>query len=263
MPDRPKNSPEKKENPFDILRNRLHNSDMSIFDDVNRLVAYGLTTGLIEKDDVIFAKNQLLMHLGLDGFETQAQAEALPAVRVDDLEAILKNLLDYAVAHGLTQNDGVVARDLFDTKLMGVFVSKPSEVTKKFRALYGQSSKAATDFFYKLSQDSDYIRRYRIKRDLKWKAATEYGDLDITINLSKPEKDPKAIAAARNSKQSGYPQCLLCKENVGYAGRLNHPARENHRIIPLTLADENWDFSIRRMCITMSIALCSVMSIRP
>lgn len=242
MPDRPKNSPEKKENPFDILRNRLHNSDMSIFDDVNRLVSYGLTTGLIEKDDVIFAKNQLLMHLGLDGFETQAQAEALPAVRVDDLEAILKNLLDYAVAHGLTQNDGVVARDLFDTKLMGVFVSKPSEVTKKFRALYGQSSKAATDFFYKLSQDSDYIRRYRIKRDLKWKAATEYGDLDITINLSKPEKDPKAIAAARNSKQSGYPQCLLCKENVGYAGRLNHPARENHRIIPLTLADENWGF---------------------
>ena len=232
----------KKENLFDKMRNRLHNSGMSVFDDVNRLVSYGVTTGLIEKEDAVFAKNQLLMHLGLDGFESEAQAGELMTVSVDDLEDILKKLLDYAVAHGLTVNDGIVARDLFDTKLMGVFVSKPSEVTRQFRALYGQSSKAATDFFYKLSQDSDYIRRYRIKRDLKWKAPTEYGDLDITINLSKPEKDPKAIAAARNSRQTGYPQCLLCKENVGYAGRLNHPARENHRIIPLTLAGEPWGF---------------------
>ncbi|MCR5725206.1 MAG: UDP-glucose--hexose-1-phosphate uridylyltransferase [Treponema sp.] len=215
---------------------------MTIFDYVNRLASYGVTTGLIEKEDVMYVKNQLLMHLQLDGFESQEQAESLPEVSVDDLEDILKHLLDYAVEHNLTVNDGNVARDLFDTKLMSVFISKPSEVTARFNSLYAESPKKATDYFYKLSQDSDYIRRYRIKRDMKWKSPTEYGDLDITINLSKPEKDPKAIAAARNSKQSGYPQCLLCKENVGYAGRLNHAARENHRIIPLTLAGESWGF---------------------
>ena len=215
---------------------------MSVFEDINRLVAYGLKTGLLQADDVIFAQNQLLLHLGLDGFEHTEQAGALPDVSVDDLEDILKNLLDYAVAHGLTLNDGNTARDLFDTKLMGTLVSKPSEVIAEFRARYKKSPKEATDFFYKLSQDTDYIRRYRIKRDVKWQATTEYGDLDITINLSKPEKDPKAIAAARNSTQVSYPQCLLCKENVGYAGRLNHAARENHRIIPLTLAGEQWGF---------------------
>ena len=215
---------------------------MTIYDHINRLASYGVVTGLIEKEDVIFVKNQLLLLLGLDGFENDEQVASLPAVTTDDLEDILQNLLDYAVTHNLTVNDGNAARDLFDTRLMSVLVSKPSEVTARFRALYAKSPKEATDYFYTLSQNTDYIRRYRIKRDMKWKAQTEYGDLDITINLSKPEKDPKAIAAARNIKQVSYPKCLLCKENVGYAGRLNHAARENHRIIPLTLAGESWGF---------------------
>ena len=215
---------------------------MGVFENIARLTSYGLQTGLIKPDDVLFVKNQLLLNLGLDGFETAEQADALPSVSVDDLEDILKQLLDYAVAHNLTLNDGNAARDLFDTKLMATMVSKPSEVIAEFRARYQKSPKEATDFFYTFSQNTDYIRRYRIKRDVKWQAKTEYGDLDITINLSKPEKDPKAIAAARNIRQTSYPQCLLCKENVGYAGRLNHAARENHRIIPLTLAGEQWGF---------------------
>ncbi|WP_191015798.1 UDP-glucose--hexose-1-phosphate uridylyltransferase [Treponema zioleckii] len=215
---------------------------MNVFDDINRLTAYGLKTGLIEKEDVIFVKNQLLLNLGLDGFESPEQAGEIPAVEVSDLEDILKNLLDYAVAHNLTGGESVVYRDLFDTKLMAVMVSKPSEIIKKFNALYEKSPKEATDFFYKFSQDTDYIRRYRVCKDVKWLADSPYGKLDITINLSKPEKDPKAIAAARNMKQSGYPQCLLCRENEGYAGRVNHAARENHRIIPLKLAGEDWGF---------------------
>ncbi len=215
---------------------------MNVFDDINRLTAYGLKTGLIEKEDVIFVKNQLLLNLGLDGFESPEQAGEIPAVEVSDLEDILKNLLDYAVAHNLTGGDSVVYRDLFDTKLMAVMVSKPSEIIKKFNSLYEKSPKEATDFFYKFSQDTDYIRRYRVCKDVKWLADSPYGKLDITINLSKPEKDPKAIAAARNMKQGGYPQCLLCRENEGYAGRVNHAARENHRIIPLKLAGEDWGF---------------------
>ncbi len=215
---------------------------MNVFDDINRLTAYGLKTGLIEKEDVIFVKNQLLLNLGLDGFESPEQAGEIPAVEVSDLEDILKNLLDYAVAHNLTGGESVVYRDLFDTKLMAVMVSTPSEIIKKFNALYEKSPKEATDFFYKFSQDTDYIRRYRVCKDVKWLADSPYGKLDITINLSKPEKDPKAIAAARNMKQSGYPQCLFCRENEGYAGRVNHAARENHRIIPLKLAGEDWGF---------------------
>lgn len=214
---------------------------MNIFEQINKLTSYGVKTGLIEKEDVIFIKNQLLMNLEIDGFENQAQAEELPEVSVSDLEEILKSILDYAVEKGIIENS-VVYKDLFDTKLMAVMVSKPSEVIKKFNSLYEKSPKEATDYFYKLSQDTDYIRRYRICKDVKWKSQTEFGELDITINLSKPEKDPKAIAAAKNMKQTSYPLCLLCKENVGYQGRVNHPARENHRIIPLKLAGENWGF---------------------
>ena len=214
---------------------------MSVFENINRLVSYGLKTGLIENDDVIFAKNQLLMTLSLDGFESSEQAAELPAVSVDDLEDILSGLLDYAVSAGLVEN-GVVYRDLFDTRLMGCLTPRPSEVIERFNSLLKKSAKDATDYFYRFSQDTDYIRRYRVKKDLKWKTPTAFGDLDITINLSKPEKDPKAIAAAKSMKQGGYPMCLLCKENVGYAGRVNHAARENHRIIPLTLAGENWGF---------------------
>ncbi len=215
---------------------------MTIFDNINRLAAYGLKTELIQEEDLIFVKNQLLAALGLDGFENEEQAAAVPEVEVSDLEEILKELLDYAVEKNLTDGDSVVYRDLFDAKLMALLVDRPSNIGAKFSALYAKSPKEATDWFYKFSQDTDYIRRYRICRDVKWLSKTEYGDMDITINLSKPEKDPKAIAAAKNAKTVGYPSCLLCKENEGYAGRANHPARGNHRIIPLTLAGENWGF---------------------
>lgn len=227
---------------FDKKCNRLHNLIMNIFNEINRLASYALATGLIEKEDLIFAKNSLLGILHLDGFENSEQAAEIPEVKPEDLEDILSNILDYAAEKGLTGGESVVYRDLFDTKLMAVFVDRPSNITKKFFSLYEKSLKMATDWFYKLSQDSNYIRRYRVKKDLKWITKTDYGDLDITINLSKPEKDPKAIAAARNIRQSSYPECLLCKENVGYFGRVNHAARENHRIIPLKLAGEDWGF---------------------
>lgn len=206
-----------------------------IFKDIDRLVSYGLKTGLIEEEDRIYTVNRLLELLGLEDYEpTGTEAE------VSELEDILKNLLDYACEKGIVPENSVVYRDLFDTKLMSVFISKPSDVTRKFFDIYEKSPIEATDYYYKLSCDSDYIRRYRIARDMKWKSATEYGELDITINLSKPEKDPKAIAAAKNAKQTGYPKCLLCAENVGYSGRINHPARQNHRIIPLTINGEPW-----------------------
>ena len=215
---------------------------MTIFDNINRLASYGLKTSLIEKEDLIYVKNQLLCVLELDGFENAEQAAAVPAVEVSDLEEILKSILDYAVEKKHTQGDGIAARDLFDTKLMAVMTDRPSNIAAKFKSLYSKSPKEATDWFYKFSQDTDYIRRYRICRDVKWISKTEYGDMDITINLSKPEKDPKAIAAAKNAKNVSYPSCLLCKENEGYAGRLNHPARNNHRIIPVELAGEQWGF---------------------
>ncbi len=150
--------------------------------------------------------------------------------------------MDYAHEAGLMPEDDITHRDLFDTKIMSMLMPRPNEVIRKFHELYKNSPQEATDYFYKLSQDSDYIRRYRIIKDQKWVAPTKYGDLDITINLSKPEKDPKAIAAAKSAKQSGYPKCLLCMENVGYAGRINHPARQNHRIIPVTIQDSRWGF---------------------
>ena len=215
---------------------------MNIYTELNRLASYGLKTGLFEREDLVFVKNQLLLLLNLDGFENDDDVAAVPEVEISDLENILSNILDYAVEKGLTGGEGVVYRDLFDTRLMSVMVDRPSNIIKKFDELYAKSPKKATDFFYKLSQDSDYIRRYRVCKDLKWISKTPYGDIDITINLSKPEKDPKAIAAAKLMKQAGYPKCLLCKENEGYAGRVNHPARENHRIIPIELAGEKWGF---------------------
>ena len=160
----------------------------------------------------------------------------------DELETVLSEMMDYAYAQGIMTEDSIVYRDLFDTKIMSMLVPRPSEVIAKFAEKYEQSPQAATDYFYKLSQDTDYIRRYRIKKDQKWIASTKYGDLDITINLSKPEKDPKAIAAAKSAKQSGYPKCLLCMENEGYAGRVNHPARQNHRVIPVTIHESRWGF---------------------
>ena len=196
------------------------------------LMQYGLDTGLIEDCDETYITNQLLQTLSLDSYEP-AEPLNLP------LEDILKGLLDDAVSRGVCE-DNITARDLFDTRLMGVLTPLPREVRAKFAALCAESPEAATDWYYKLSQDTDYIRRYRIKKDLRWKAATQYGDLDITINLSKPEKDPKAIAAAKLAPQSGYPKCMLCPENEGYAGRMNHPARQNHRIVPVTIAGADW-----------------------
>lgn len=199
------------------------------------LAEYGLITGLITADDRIFAVNSILAALGLDDYE---EPENIPHM---ELEEILKGLLDFACSKNIIP-DSIAYRDLFDTKLMACLTPRPSEVIAKFKADYAVSPVTATDNYYKLSRDTDYIRRYRIAKDIKWKTETEYGELDITINLSKPEKDPKAIAAAKNAKQSGYPKCLLCPENVGYAGRLNHPARQNHRIIPVDICGEPWGF---------------------
>ncbi len=208
-----------------------------IQDDIRQLAAYGVETGLVPKEDEVFTVNRLLELFELDELEEPSGEQP-----ESDLESILARMLDYAFEKGILKENGVVYRDLFDTKIMGMLMPRPSEVICRFLELYAQDPQKATDFYYKLSCDSDYIRRYRIKKDMKWIAATEYGDLDITINLSKPEKDPKAIAAAKTAKQSGYPKCLLCKENEGYAGRVNHPARQNHRIIPVTIQGDTWGF---------------------
>ena len=204
---------------------------------IQQLVNYGLDTGLIQPDDEIYIRNQLLMTMGLDSFD-EPEGDCYYV----DLESILTALVDDAVARGVCE-DNSVARDLFDTRLMGVLTPRPSIVRANFWDKYEEEGpRAATDWFYAFCQDTDYIRRYRIKKDLKWVTATPYGDLDITINLSKPEKDPKAIAAAKLAPQSAYPKCQLCMENEGYAGRMNHPARENHRIVPITINDSAWNF---------------------
>lgn len=228
-----------------------------IYETIMKLIDYGETTGLLEKNDRDYIANELLELFQLDEMpdcfiyqETEKNYEPdelneqneMNKNTEPDLEDILKNLLDYAAIQGLLKENSISYRDLFDTKIMGLLVPRPSAVIDKFQHLYAVSPKAATDFFYKFSQDSDYIRRYRIKKDIRWVTQTEYGDIDISINLSKPEKDPKAIAAAKLAKQNGYPKCLLCKENVGYAGRIDHPARQNHRIIPVTIHGQRWSF---------------------
>ncbi len=208
--------------------------------DIRKLVSYGIKTGLVPEEDRIFTVNKLLELFGLEELE---DAEQMPEMAEGELEEVLNRMCDYAYDRGLLAENTVTYRDLFDTRIMSMLMPRPSEVIRRFRELYEQESpEAATDYYYKLSQDSDYIRRYRVCKDMKWIANTKYGDLDITINLSKPEKDPKAIAAARNAKQSGYPKCLLCRENEGYAGRVNHPARQNHRIIPVTINGSSWGF---------------------
>ncbi len=202
---------------------------------IKKLVEYGLDTGLIKPFDEIYTTNALLAKFKLD--EYTESTENCDAQLCD----ILAAMCDYAVEKGLIE-DGIVSRDLFDTDLMNVLMPRPGDVIDKFDSLYEKSPREATDYYYKLSCDSNYIRRDRIAKDKKWVAPTEYGDLDITINLSKPEKDPKAIAAALTMKQSAYPKCQLCKENEGYAGRINHPARQNHRIIPISINDTPWGF---------------------
>jgi UDPglucose--hexose-1-phosphate uridylyltransferase len=213
-----------------------------IYTYIRKLVSYGTMTGLVPKEDVVYTTNRLLELFGLDEPDEAEDTESR-TIQTEELETVLDGMLDYAYEKGLIPENSVVYRDLFDTKIMSMLMPRPSEIIEKFWKLYKEvSPEAATDYYYKLSQDSDYIRRYRVKKDMKWAAHTEYGDLDITINLSKPEKDPKAIAAAKLAKQSGYPKCLLCRENEGYAGRINHPARQNHRIIPVTINGSSWGF---------------------
>lgn len=200
---------------------------------IKNLVEYGIRCNLLTTEDRVFTVNRILEVLGLDEYNEPE------SVTSDNLEDILKDIIAYGIENNLLE-DNITAKDLFDTKIMALLMPRPSEVIKSFWDKYEVSPETATDYYYKLSCDSDYIRRYRIKKDVKWVTSTEYGDLDITINLSKPEKDPKAIAAAKNAKQSGYPKCLLCVENEGYAGRMNHPARQNHRIIPMVINNTPW-----------------------
>ena len=218
---------------------------------IRKLVSYGVKTGLVPREDIIFTTNKLLELFGLSDLTEEAENMSAEELEVSDediksgkaIEEILGKMLDYAFENGLIEENTTTYRDLFDTKIMSMLMPRPSEVINRFEEIYkSEGPEAATNYYYKLSCDSDYIRRYRISKDVKWVTATEYGDLDITINLSKPEKDPKAIAAAKNAKQSGYPKCLLCRENEGYAGRINHPARQNHRIIPVTINCSAWGF---------------------
>lgn len=206
---------------------------MTVYEGIAALAAYGVRTGLIEEADRTWVINRLLEALELDAFEA-ADVTGEPA-----LTEILDTLLDYACSNGLCQ-DSVVYRDLFDTRLMGLLTPRPSAVIRRFWELYAESPKTATDDYYAFSKNTNYIRADRLAKDAKWIAPTPYGDMDMTINLSKPEKDPKAIAAALKMKQSAYPKCQLCKENEGYAGRVNHPARQNHRIIPLEMGGGEW-----------------------
>ena len=209
-----------------------------ISNNIRQLVQYALDNELIKEEDRVFTTNTLLELFELSELEDKDETSEVPF----SLEETLREMLDYAVAHDIMKENSVVYRDLFDTKIMSKLMPRPSEVIHTFWEKYKESPETATNYYYKLSQDSDYIRRYRIEKDVKWVTKTEYGKLDITINLSKPEKDPKAIAAAKLVKQSGYPKCLLCVENEGYAGRVNHPARQNHRIIPIEINDQKWGF---------------------
>lgn len=209
---------------------------MNLYKNIKKLVEYGIQTGLTPECERIYTTNLLLDLFHEDSYE---EVEINPSELV--LEEILKELLDEACQRGIIE-DSITYRDLFDTKLMNCLMPRPAQIQERFWKAYAVSPEQATEFYYKLSQDSDYIRRYRIKKDMKWTVDTKYGTLDITINLSKPEKDPKAIAAARNAAAASYPKCQLCMENEGYAGRTNHPARENHRIIPITINDSAWGF---------------------
>ena len=200
---------------------------------IDSLVSYAMNCGLAEPCDHVVLTNRLLDLLRLDDYVPSDEPQS------EDLEEILAGILDYAVAKGLC-DDGITAKDIFDTRIMGAITPMPREVIGVFRYLYLEDPVAATDWYYKFSCDTDYIRRYRIAKDMRWKYASEYGEMDITINLSKPEKDPKAIAAAKNAPQNAYPKCQLCVENEGYAGRMNHPARANHRIIPIDICGQDW-----------------------
>lgn len=201
---------------------------------IKQLIEYGAEKKLIHPADEIYTRNQILMAMHLDEYEDREVGQKR------ELPAILDVLTEDAVRRGVCE-DNATAREMFDTGLMGCLTPRPSEVQWIFQDIYHRlGAEAATQWYYLFSQDTNYIRRDRIAKDVKWVTSTVYGDMDITINLSKPEKDPKAIAAAKNAPQSGYPKCQLCVENEGYAGRMNHPARENHRVIPVTINNGDW-----------------------
>lgn len=203
---------------------------MSIYTDFERLINYGLKHELFLEEDKVYIRNSLIELFNIDEYIVPTEV-----LGDDNLEDIMNNLLDYAYEKNILESNTSVYRDLLDTKIMSLLIPRPSEVTKEFNKRYKKDKVSATDYLYNLSKSCDYVRTNRIAQNINWKTNTEYGDIDITINLSKPEKDPKAIAKARELKTSSYPTCLLCKENVGYRGRLNHPARQNLRIIPLNL----------------------------
>ena len=202
---------------------------------IEKLLAYALEKELIQPCEKLWALNTLLEVLELDSYTPSGQE-----VGEVDLPAVLDELMDDAYQRGVMKENSIVYRDLFDTKIMGALTPRPAQVIEKFQTLRAEDPQKATNWYYQFSQDTNYIRRDRIAKDMQWKAPTEYGELDITINLSKPEKDPKAIAAARDLPASNYPRCQLCAENEGYAGRVNHPARQNHRIVPITINGSPW-----------------------
>ncbi len=209
-----------------------------IYEHIDKLLSYGIITRLIEESDEVYTRNRILALLKLDSYEKTGKK----CNNINELEEILESITDYAAQNGLIENDSIVYRDMFDTALMDILTPYPSTIINRFKSLYDISPEEATDYFYTLSCDSNYIRRNRIKKDVKWTVDSEYGEIEITINRSKPEKDPKAIAAAKNSKESTYPLCQLCIDNEGYEGRVNHPARQNHRIIPVEICGKRWGF---------------------
>ena len=202
---------------------------------ISELVSYGMVNGLIAEDDKVYVINRLLELFDKKEFVWSDE-------QVRPIHLILEDMMNYAIKQGIMEDDTITTKDLFDTKIMGLITPMPSQVREKFQRLYSESPKLATDYYYKLSQDTNYIRRDRIVKDEKWTTDTEYGQIDITINLSKPEKDPRDIAKAATTKKNEYPKCLLCEENEGYAGHISHPARQNHRIIPVKLADNDCYF---------------------
>ena len=231
---------------------------MHLYENIKKLVEYGIQIGLTPECERVYTTN-LLLELFHEGSYEDMDIDTSATV----LEDVLKELLDEACRREIIENS-ITYRDLFDTKMMNCLLPRPAQVQETFRNKYAISPEAATAYYYKFSQDSDYIRRYRIKKDMKWTVDTQYGTLDITVNLSKPEKDPKAIAAARNASASSYPKCQLCMENEGYAGRTNHPARENHRIIPITVNDSPWGFQYspyvyyNEHCIVFNLSLIHI-----
>lgn len=205
---------------------------------IDKLISYGVQKGLISIDDAIYCINRILALLQLDDYSPTGETFNLN----DTLADILDNLVKYASSKNLVDYDSIVSRDIFDTEIMSILIDRPSNINRKFYELYNKNPKTATDYFYKLSNDSNYIRKDRISKDIKWITPSQYGDMEITINMSKPEKDPKAIALAGKMKSVAYPKCQLCMENVGYKGRFNHPARGNHRVIPIEICNQPWGF---------------------